>query len=71
MDIQTQEIHTKNGRNFSKKTLRQILTNPIYKGYISHKGAEYKGRHEAIIDEIKFKEVQGIFQMKTDMDANV
>ena len=62
MDIQTQEIHTKNGRNFSKKTLRQILTNPIYKGYISHKGVEYKGRHEVIIDEIRFKEIQDIFR---------
>ena len=62
MDIKIQEIHTKNGRNFSKKTLRQILTNPIYKGYVSHKGTEYKGLHEAIIDETRFKEVQDIWK---------
>lgn len=62
MDIQTQEIHTKNGRNFSKKTLRQILTNPIYKGYISHKGVEYKGRHEGIISEKVFAKVQAVWK---------
>ena len=56
-----QKILTKTGRLFCKKTIRDILTNPIYKGFVSHKGTEYKGRHEAIISEEKFAKVQSIW----------
>ena len=36
-------IQTKSGCNFSKKTLRHILTTTLYKWYVSHQGTEYKG----------------------------
>jgi DNA invertase Pin-like site-specific DNA recombinase len=43
----------KNGgeKMYDRKAVRRILENPHYKGYITHKGAVYKGQHEAIINE--------------------
>ena len=61
-DLIDQNIKTKCGRNFSKKTLRHLLENPAYKGFVRHKEAEYKGLHEAIIDEEMFANVQAIFK---------
>lgn len=55
-------IKTKFGKNFSKKTLRHVLTNPIYKGYINHKTEVYKGLHKGIIEEDFFDGVQKIFK---------
>ena len=55
-------IQTKSERNFCKKTLRDILNNPIYKGYISHKGVEYKGRHKGVISEKVFAKVQAVWK---------
>jgi DNA invertase Pin-like site-specific DNA recombinase len=54
-------IGTRAGNSYSKKTLRQFLGNPIYKGFVSHKGTQYKGLHEAITDEETFEEIQEIF----------
>jgi DNA invertase Pin-like site-specific DNA recombinase len=62
LDLKTQGITTKSGKNFNKKTLRQILTNPIYKGFVSHNGTHYKGRHDEIISEKLFDKIQLIFQ---------
>lgn len=61
IDLKGKNITTKSGKSFSKKTLRQILENPIYKGYITHKGETYKGLHKAIIDQHSFGKVQNIF----------
>jgi DNA invertase Pin-like site-specific DNA recombinase len=55
-------IQTKLGKAPCKNGLRKILTNPIYKGYVQHKGVEYKGRHEAIVSTKMFETVQGIFE---------
>ncbi len=46
------------GRNFSWHPLRKILSNPLYKGMVRHKDQLYRGRHEAIIEEALFDEVQ-------------
>lgn len=43
---------------FSRGHLYKILSNPIYKGMIAHKGQEFAGQHEAIIDTNTFDEVQ-------------
>ncbi|GHU19462.1 integrase [Alphaproteobacteria bacterium] len=54
------------GRNngeklYNKKTVRRILENPYYKGYVTHKGELYEGQHEAIIVEETWSKVQEIF----------
>jgi site-specific DNA recombinase len=37
-------------RAFSRMTLRLLLSNVLYKGAVSHKGATYPGEHERIVD---------------------
>jgi len=51
-------IKSRTGKNFSKGNLYKILSNKIYIGLISHKGNEYKGEHEGIIDRWTFSKVQ-------------
>ena len=43
-----------------KKSLNKILVNSYYKGIIYYKGIQYKGSHEAIIDEDTWEKVQSI-----------
>jgi DNA invertase Pin-like site-specific DNA recombinase len=68
-DLKQAGIGTRSGNNYSKKTLRQFLENPIYKGFVRHKGVAYKGLHEAIIDEETFEAVQQIFQICQKKEA--
>ena len=49
------------GKLFSAKEVRKLLTNPHYKGYVTHKGEIYKGEHQAIIDEKVWDHVQNLF----------
>jgi DNA invertase Pin-like site-specific DNA recombinase len=67
-DLKRAGIGTRSGNGYSKKTLRQLLENPIYKGYVSHKGTHYKGLHKGIIDESFFDEVQNIFSKNFDSE---
>jgi hypothetical protein len=60
-DLKQARIGTRAGNSYSKKTLRQFLENPIYKGFVSYKGTQYKGLHEAIIPAKVFEKVQQIF----------
>ncbi|MDX2276951.1 MAG: recombinase family protein [Hyphomonadaceae bacterium] len=39
------------GRPITRGALYAVLTNPIYRGVIRHKGKEYPGQHPAIIDQ--------------------
>jgi site-specific DNA recombinase len=41
-----------------RKRVMDLLTKTIYKGYILHEGELYKGRHEAIVDENLWDQVQ-------------
>ncbi len=50
------------GKPFDKATLHAHLTNPIYKGMISHKGDLYPGVHEAIIEPEQFDQVQKLLK---------
>lgn len=64
--------HT-NGRNagnklYAPKDVRRILTNPCYKGYVTHKENVYLGEHEAIIDEPVWDYAQTLFK-KYNQDA--
>jgi hypothetical protein len=51
------------GHSFTKAHLRRMLTNPIYKGYVCHKGETYAGQHEAIIKESLWDKVQAVFEV--------
>jgi len=66
-------IRTKKGNEFNTIGVRDILTNPVYKGYIrfgrrrehNKLNANYtlvRGEHEAIIDEDTFEKAQIIMQ---------
>jgi len=48
------------GNEFIITSLRHILTNPIYIGYVKHKGKIYKAQHPAIIEKEVFDKVQEI-----------
>lgn len=43
---------------FSRGHLRNILTNPIYAGFIRHKPDHYRGQHPALVSMDLWKEVQ-------------
>ncbi len=52
----------KGGGRFDKAKLQRILTNITYTGKILHKGQQYPGEHEAIIDSKTFSRVQKIIR---------
>ncbi|WP_143688986.1 recombinase family protein [Wolbachia endosymbiont of Laodelphax striatellus] len=47
---------------FKKATVRRIITNPIYMGKIRHYEKEYEGKHEAIIEEERWKKAQELIK---------
>jgi len=46
------------GKPIHRATVRSILCNPVYAGYVTHLGSRYKGRHPAIVSERIWDEVQ-------------
>lgn len=46
------------GQPFTRGHLYQLLSNPIYVGYVAHKGATYPGQHNAIVDREIFDTVR-------------
>ena len=61
--MRSKRRHQKNGRvtgggPFSRGHLYCLLSNPIYIGKIPHKGKLHEGKHEAIIPEVLWEEVQ-------------
>jgi len=51
------------GRPFNKASLYSLLTNPIYTGKLTHKGALYDGEHEAIVEQDLFDKVQALLRL--------
>ncbi|WP_353278206.1 recombinase family protein [Wolbachia endosymbiont (group A) of Agelastica alni] len=47
---------------FKKATVRRIITNPIYMGKTRHYEKQYEGKHEAIIEEEKWKKAQELIK---------
>ncbi|WP_341819728.1 recombinase family protein [Wolbachia endosymbiont (group A) of Brachyopa scutellaris] len=50
------------GEIFKKATVRRIITNPTYMGKIKHYEKQYEGKHEAIIEEEKWKKAQELIR---------
>jgi len=54
------------GYLITRGALYTILTNPLYRGMIRHKGQLFKGQHEAIIDAETWDAAQAIFAQSGD-----
>ena len=50
------------GQRFSRGALYALLSNPIYIGEISHKGARYPGQHAPILDREVWDDVQQLLR---------
>lgn len=46
------------GNPIHRATVRSILCNPVYAGYVTHLGTPYKGKHAAIVSESAWNKVQ-------------
>lgn len=55
---------TKQGALWRAKTVRIILTNPVYLGEVSWQGTIYPGRHSAIIEQATFEKAQEILRQR-------
>ena len=55
-------IESRTGRSFSKGNLYKILSNKTYIGIITHKGVDYQGEHEGIIDKWTFNKAQELLE---------
>ncbi len=62
-ELNSQGYRTKGKSDiFKKATVRRIITNPIYMGKIRHYEKEYEGKHDAIIEEEKWKKAQELIR---------
>src|SRR5699024_6625699 len=52
------EGHIGKERNWSYRTIRQILDNPVFAGYIRFKNELYPGNHKSIITKEIFDQTQ-------------
>lgn len=49
---------TTGGCPFTRGHIYHVLSNPLYAGYVRHKGSLHPGQHEAVIDRATFEGVQ-------------
>ncbi len=61
------KIPHRKGRLWTETTIKNILTNPIYKGYVTWNGTLYRGVHKPLISEKKFELVQGLIKRASFM----
>lgn len=59
-------IKSTRGKLWGRKTLKLILTNKTYVGYVKHGNNYYRGLHEPIIDEEIFNKVQEIWKYRDE-----
>ena len=62
--LKENEIKTRTDKNFSKGQLYHLLANKVYIDKITHKDKVYDGKHEAIISEGIFKEIQKLVKFQ-------
>lgn len=53
------------GSSFSRGHLYKLLSNPVYRGEITHKGRRYAGQHPAIVEEATWEAVQVALSAQT------
>lgn len=59
-------IKSTRGKLWGRKTIKLILTNKTYAGYVKNGDNYYKGVHEPIISEKKFEKVQQIWKYRDE-----
>lgn len=62
--VNNEGLHGKNGSPFSLMTVRDILTNKAYIGYVKYNGIYYAGIHEPIISTDQWNRVQEILKSR-------
>lgn len=58
--LNTAGYRTRRGGLFAHHSIQTIVENPLYAGYIVHHGERRRGRHEAIVSEALWQEVQAL-----------
>lgn len=48
------------GTPLGNSQVHRMLSHPYYKGIVTHKGAQYPGRHEPLVDEATWQQVQDV-----------
>jgi site-specific DNA recombinase len=56
---------TRGGVLYSRGMLYRVLTNPVYRGMISHKGQTYPGEHAPVVSEDLWDKVQAAMAERT------
>jgi len=69
--LNSNQIPTKKGGNWAKKTISTILKNPTYCGYLHWEDYINKSEHECIINVDKFNEVQKIIAERGGIPAKI
>ena len=59
-------VKSTRGKLWGRKTLKLILTNKVYIGYVKNGDNYYKGNHAPIIDKDKFNKVQEIWKYRDE-----
>jgi len=60
-------VPSKRGTQWSSRTIALVLRSPLHAGRLSHKGQEYTGDHEAILDEALFREAQELVAQRATL----
>jgi hypothetical protein len=61
-ELKEWDVHNKQGKLIDKGFLYRLLNNRVYLGEATHKGAAYKGEHEAIIEPALWEKAHAIFR---------
>ena len=48
------------GTPLGNSQFHRMLSHPYYKGIVTHKGAQYPGRHEPLVNEATWQQVQDV-----------
>ena len=59
----------KASRPITKNSLRRILADPYYAGYVYYDGELYDGRHPAIVDQALFDRVQDVLDTRSTVES--
>lgn len=62
----TAKGYTHKHGEWEAKTIRRMLTNPVYIGMLQSKNGNYQGIHKPILDKDKFDEVQVLMQERKE-----
>jgi hypothetical protein len=62
--LKEKNIVNRQGKVFTKSSLKNILSNPVYIGKLKYAGKIYNGLHQPIISELLFNEAQELHKKK-------